>query len=45
MKASRFIVLGVVVAASLGLAACDKTVRGVGQDIRDTGQAVEQQVN
>lgn len=27
--------------AGVGLAACDNTIRGVGQDIRDTGDALE----
>jgi predicted small secreted protein len=29
-------------AAGLGLAACENTVRGAGQDMQETGQAVEQ---
>jgi predicted small secreted protein len=26
---------------SLGLAACEHTIRGAGQDVKETGQAVE----
>ena len=28
--------------AGIGLAACENTVRGAGQDLQETGQAVEQ---
>jgi predicted small secreted protein len=31
-------------AASLGLAACEHTIRGAGQDVKETGQAVEDAV-
>ena len=31
-------------AAGCGLAACENTIRGAGEDIRETGQAVEDAV-
>lgn len=30
-----------LMAAGVGLAACDNTIRGIGQDLRDTGDALE----
>lgn len=30
---------------ALGLAACDNTIRGVGQDVEDSADAVEDSVN
>ncbi|ODN69857.1 entericidin A/B family lipoprotein [Methylobrevis pamukkalensis] len=41
MRTSKIIAAAAVVVFGLGVAACDKTVRGVGQDMRDTGNAVE----
>lgn len=43
--ASRTLALMAAVAATLALAACDHTVRGVGQDVQDTGNAIEDTVN
>jgi len=34
------IILALIVGA-IGLSSCDNTIRGVGQDIRDTGDALE----
>ena len=31
----------VLTLGTVGLAACDNTIRGVGQDLRDTGDALE----
>lgn len=36
----KIVMMAALLAAALGLAACDNTVRGAGQDLRDTGQAV-----
>jgi|GEM_PF-1816854 len=36
--------LGLLLAAALAVAACDHTVRGVGQDVEDSGEAVEDAV-
>lgn len=44
-RLSHPVLLVLVVAASLGLAACDKTIRGAGQDIQDTGNAVSDAAN
>ncbi len=41
----RLGLLAILAGAALGMAACDQTVRGVGQDIRDTGQAVGDQID
>lgn len=37
---TRSVVLALILGV-LGLSACDNTIRGVGQDIRDTGDALE----
>ncbi len=34
----------VLATAGLGLAACENTIRGAGQDVQETGQAVEEAV-
>jgi len=44
-RLSRPVLAVLVVAAGLGLAACDKTIRGAGQDIQDTGNAVSDAAN
>jgi len=33
--------VAVLLLAAAGLTACDNTIRGVGQDVKDTGRAVE----
>jgi len=43
--ALRTLVLMAAVAATAALAACDHTVRGIGQDAQDTGNAIEDSVN
>ena len=39
LRLSRLLL--VLAAASLGLAACENTIRGAGKDLHETGQAVE----
>ncbi|MEM7442755.1 MAG: entericidin EcnA/B family protein [Pseudomonadota bacterium] len=34
-------ILLALIVGSIGLSACDNTIRGIGQDIRDTGDALE----
>jgi predicted small secreted protein len=34
-------IIASLVISAIGLSACDNTIRGVGQDIRDTGDALE----
>nr|WP_099558936.1 entericidin A/B family lipoprotein [Hartmannibacter diazotrophicus] len=33
-----------LVTVTLGIAACDNTIRGIGKDVKDTGRAVEDSV-
>ena len=40
----RGIFLLILAATGFGLAACENTIRGAGEDIRETGQAVEDAV-
>lgn len=42
-KFLQIVVVGLV--AAFTLAACDNTIRGVGRDARETGQAVEDVAN
>mgnify|MGYP002403884937 CR=1 FL=1 len=37
----RPVLVAALIVAGLGLGACDKTIRGAGQDIQDTGNAVQ----
>lgn len=42
VDAARRLALVAAAALTVGtLAACDDTIRGIGRDIRDTGQAIE----
>jgi predicted small secreted protein len=36
----RGVSLVLLVAMAIGLAACENTIRGVGRDVRETGEAV-----
>jgi predicted small secreted protein len=38
---SRIAALAAILATALFVSACSNTVRGVGQDVRETGDAVE----
>ncbi|ODN69858.1 EncA/B family entericidin [Methylobrevis pamukkalensis] len=38
---SKLLATALILAFGLGLSACDKTIRGIGGDMRDTGQAVQ----
>jgi len=38
---TRIVLIVGLMAASLGMAACDNTVRGVGQDTQKAGQNIE----
>lgn len=40
----RATLLAVLLALGGGLAACDNTIRGVGRDVRESGQAVNDEV-
>jgi predicted small secreted protein len=40
----RGMILLILAATGFGLAACENTIRGAGDDIRETGQAVEDAV-
>jgi predicted small secreted protein len=40
----RRLFLATLAATALGLAACENTIRGAGEDVRETGQAVEDAV-
>jgi predicted small secreted protein len=40
----RGVFLAILVATGFGLAACENTIRGAGEDVRETGQAVEDAV-
>ncbi|WP_181704182.1 entericidin A/B family lipoprotein [Chthonobacter albigriseus] len=40
-----FAAVAVVLVAAFTLAACDNTVRGVGRDMRETGDAVQDTAN
>lgn len=44
MKLSRLLPL-LLVATALGLSGCANTVRGVGTDMKNTGEAVDDAVN
>lgn len=44
MKLSRLLPL-LLIASALGLSACANTVRGVGTDLKNTGDAVDDTVN
>ncbi len=37
----RFILLAVLAAFSLSLAGCGNTIRGIGRDLENTGDAIE----
>lgn len=39
---ARIVLITGLLAASLGMAACDNTVRGFGQDTQKAGQGIEQ---
>ena len=39
---TRIILIAGLLAAGLGMAACDNTVRGIGQDTQKAGQSIEQ---
>ncbi|SON56584.1 putative small secreted protein [Hartmannibacter diazotrophicus] len=41
MTYSKICASALAVMLALGAAACDKTIRGAGQDIKDSGQAVK----
>jgi predicted small secreted protein len=41
---SRAVFFLVLAAVGLGLAACEHTIRGAGQDVKETGEAVESAV-
>jgi len=41
MTTIRRSLLFLLLAASFGLAACENTIRGVGRDVQETGEAVE----
>lgn len=36
----RLVLLVAAVVSTASLAACDNTIRGIGQDIKDTGRAI-----
>ena len=40
----RGLFLATLAAIALGLAGCENTIRGAGEDVRETGQAVEDAV-
>ena len=40
----RRLFLATLATIALGLAACENTIRGAGEDVRETGQAVEDAV-
>lgn len=42
---NRVVSLSLALMLMVGLAACDKTVRGAGQDLKDTANAVEDAVD
>ena len=44
MADSRRILFILLAAASLGLSACENTIRGAGQDLAETGDAIEDAV-
>ena len=39
---ARIVLIAGLMAAGLGMAACDNTVRGVGQDTQKAGESIEQ---
>ena len=41
---ARILLIAGLLAAGLGMAACDNTVRGFGQDTQKAGQGIEQSV-
>lgn len=41
---ARIVLIAGLLAAGLGMAACDNTVRGVGQDTKAAGQGIENTV-
>jgi predicted small secreted protein len=45
MKLSRLAPIAAVLAFALALSACANTVRGIGRDINNTADAVEDSVN
>ena len=40
-KLQRFILLGLLAAFSVGVAGCGNTIRGIGRDLENTGDAIE----
>lgn len=44
MPSARQSITILLILATFGLAACENTIRGVGRDVRSTGQAVEDAV-
>jgi predicted small secreted protein len=42
---ARLTTLGLLLVAALAMGACENTIRGVGEDVEDTGEAVEDAVD
>lgn len=41
---ARFVLIAGLLAAGLGMVACENTVRGVGQDTQEAGEGIEESV-